>query len=124
ALEAARRRQNLDTVADRRNRQVLGKEMAHDSHQVRIVAEVLRSSAAADDHGAILLRSHLPKGHVGLELVPRRLDRDVPLRLAVVLDELVAPPFGTCHVYRVPLFLEPEEWVKCIEYLSGIADDQ
>ena len=70
------------------------------------------------------MTGHVAEGDVGRQLVAGRLDRDVPVRVPVVLDQVVDPPLGPADVHPVPLLPEAEQGVEGVEHLGGVADDE
>ena len=80
--EDSRRGKDFDAVADRGNGDVGREQGLGNPHQVRVVAQVFRRPATGDDHAGVLNRVHFAKGRNRFEAIPRRFDRDVPIRMS------------------------------------------
>jgi hypothetical protein len=94
----------LDAMADGKNPFLLRIEVADNIEQAPIIAEILRSAAAQDEDGIIVIHIYLIEREVCLQAVAGTLDVGIPSWLKVVHYEMEATNRRSSNGYA-PVFL-------------------
>src|SRR3954468_23276062 len=94
-LDAASVSWNLNAMANGSNRLTCIKEMASYPHQIFVIANVFRSSSAAEIDPEVLVRIDFAERNIGLSRVAFPFLRDRPARFYFVEDHLIHLPLGS-----------------------------
>ena len=88
AFDEAGGREHLDAMTYREDPFLLHIELADDIEQAPVVAEVLRSTAAQNEDGIVVIHFDLVEREVGGQTITRTLDIGVPTWFKVVHHEM------------------------------------
>lgn len=114
---------DFDAVADAGDREFLVEEVPCDSHQVCVIADVLRRAAAAEKDAEVFLGLYILERLIGDERVALEFACDRPSWLNLVEDHVVAALLGRDDDGLPTFFLNAIEGVERIDGFRGVADD-